>query len=64
MEEMRAVFAALSQSDGKEDHEGLITHAKLQAACIEFEVPLALPTPVFICYRSNHKQFALANRLS
>jgi hypothetical protein len=38
MEEMRAVFAALSRSDGKDEQEALITHTKLQAACREFEV--------------------------
>jgi hypothetical protein len=38
MEEMRAVFAALSRSNGKEDQEGLITHVKLENACREFEV--------------------------
>ncbi len=38
MEELLAVFAALSRSNGKEESDGLITHVKLEAACREFEV--------------------------
>jgi hypothetical protein len=38
MEEVRAVFAALSRSNGNEEQEAFITHAKLEAACREFEV--------------------------
>jgi hypothetical protein len=45
MEEMRAVFAALSRSNGTEVLEGFITHAKLQAACHDFEVCPPSATP-------------------
>jgi hypothetical protein len=38
IEELLAVFAALSRSNGKEESDGLITHVKLESACREFEV--------------------------
>ena len=38
MEEVRTVFAALSRSDGKGEHEGLVTLDKLQAVCSDFQV--------------------------
>ena len=38
MEEVRAIYAVLSRPDGHERHNNLITLAKLQAACHDFEV--------------------------
>ncbi len=38
MEEILAIFAALSQSDGNAANDGLITLPKLQQACSDFEV--------------------------
>jgi Ca2+-binding EF-hand superfamily protein len=37
-EEVQAVFAALSTSDGETRHDNLITLGKLEAACLKFEV--------------------------
>ena len=38
-EDVQAVFAALSVSDGESRHNDLITLGKLEAACLKFEVP-------------------------
>jgi hypothetical protein len=46
MEEVRAVFAALSRSNGKDEQEGLITHVKLEAACREFQVRNFWQSPI------------------
>ncbi len=39
-EEIQAVFAALSESDGESKHDNLITAGKLEAACLKFQVSL------------------------
>jgi Ca2+-binding EF-hand superfamily protein len=40
-EELQAVFAALSMSDGESRHDNLITLGKLQACCKKFEVSIS-----------------------
>jgi hypothetical protein len=41
-EEAQTVFAALSRPDGVEMHNDLITHGKLEAACLEYGVCLPI----------------------
>jgi hypothetical protein len=41
-DDVQAVFAALSVSDGDSRHDNLITLGKLEAACHKFEVPLLI----------------------
>lgn len=39
IEDVRSVYYVLSKSDGRPEHDGLITLSKLQAVCRDFKVP-------------------------
>ncbi len=52
-EELQAVFAALSMSDGENRHNNLITAGKLETACQKFEVSLSIRLKVVTCL-DNH----------